>query len=155
MSKRLAQVMFAVIFLVSAAWAQESPFAGTWKLDPSKSKFGDSPRISQTVVVSQVGDELKHSSEITYTGGAKVQTEWSATSDGKPYPLRGDAHYDTVLVTKIDDRTLMVVSKKGSEVSRSSQWVISSDGQRMIRTMKILDAKGLDVNNVVVFDKQP
>ena len=153
MSKQVVQIMLAVFFFVSVTWAEQSPFAGTWKMNPTKSKFGETPRLSQTGVISQVGDELKNSSDITYEG-VTIHTEWSAKLDGKPYPLKGDAQYDTVLVTRIDDRTLMVVSKKGSEVSRSSQWVISSDGERMIRTQKILDAKGQEVDNVIVLDKQ-
>jgi hypothetical protein len=147
--------MLAVIFFVSAAWSQQSPFVGTWKMNPSKSKFGDSPRFEQTNVISQSGDELKNVSDITYEGGAKLHVEWRAKLDGKPYPLEGDVHYDTVLVTKINERTLEVVSKKGSQVSRSSRWVISSDGKTMTRTMKIVDDKGQEVDNVVALDKQP
>ena len=155
MSKRLAQVMLAVVFfVVAAAAAQQGPFTGTWKLNSSKSKFGDSPRNSQTTVLKQDGDELKSSSDITYEGGAKIHTEWSATLDGTPHPLEGDAHYDTILITKVNERTLKVVSKKGAEVSRSSQWVISRNGKTMTRTQKVLNAKGQNVDNVIVFDKQ-
>jgi hypothetical protein len=155
MSKQFAQVILAVLFFVSAAWAQQSPFAGTWKLNPSKSQFGDSPRSSETIVLSQSGDQLKSSSDITYEGGAKVHTEWSATLDGKPYRLMGDGHYDTILITKIDERTLKAVSKKADIVSKSSQWAISSDGNTMTRIQKVTNAKGQDVDNVIVFDKQP
>jgi hypothetical protein len=154
MSKQLVQIMLVIMLFVPATWAQQSPFAGTWKMNPSQSTFADTPRISQTGVLSQAGDELKNSSDITYRGGAKIHTEWSAKLDGKPYPLEGDAHYDTVLVTNIDEHTLMVVSQKGPQVSRSSQWVISPDGKRMTRTQKVLDAKVQEVNNVIVFDKQ-
>ena len=155
MSKRIAQVTLAIIFFVlAAAGATQTPFTGTWKLNPSKSKFGDSPRNSQTTVLRQVGDELKSSSDIIYAGGDKIHTEWSATLDGTPHPLEGDAHYDTILITKVSDRTLKVVSKKGDDVSRSSQWVISRNGKTMTRTQKVLNAKGQNVDNVIVFDKQ-
>jgi len=147
--------MLAAIFFVSAACAQESPFVGTWKLNPSKSKFGDSPRSSQTTILSQVGDELKSSRETTYEGDVTIHTEWSAKLDGKPYPMVGDAHYDTILITRIDEHTLQVISKKGPLVSRTSQWSLSSDGKTMMRTQKVLDAKGQEVDNIIVFDKQP
>jgi hypothetical protein len=60
----------------------------------------------------------------------------------------------TILITKLDERTLKAVSQKADTASKSSQWAISSNGKTMTRIQKVTNANGQDVDNVLVFDKQ-
>lgn len=149
-----------LLFMLSAlnAFAAPNPFEGAWKLNSSKSRFGDEPRGSQTVVIRQLkgsaNEALQSKSDIKYEDGRTVHTEWTATLDGSTSPLQGDAHYDTISIKKIDDHTLEVTSMKEKNVGRVSRWTISSGGKTMTRTQRITTSGAKPVDNVIVFDKQ-
>ena len=148
------------LFMLCAASALAAPnlFEGTWKLNPSKSRFGDEPRGAQTVVIQQLKgratDALQSKSDMRYEDGRTVHTEWTATLDGSTSPLQGDAHYDTISIKKIDDRTLEVTSMKEKDVGRVSRWTISNGGKTMTRTQKITTPGAKPVDNVIVLEKK-
>jgi hypothetical protein len=152
----MTRMFLAVIFLGSVA-AAESPFVGTWRLNASKSNFGDEPRGTQVVVIEEQtrGDQrvLRSRSDVIYQDGRSVHTEWTAALDGSTSPLTGDAHYDSIAVKKIDDQTLEVNSKKGEEVARVSTWSISDGGKIMTRTQKVTRPGAQPVGNIIVFEK--
>src|SRR5689334_18268554 len=95
-----------ILVSTTSLFAAPNPFVGTWKLDPAKSRFGDEPRGSQVVVIQQVqgitGEALQSKSDSRYEDGRTVHTEWSASLDGTSSLLKGDAHYDTISIKKID-----------------------------------------------------
>jgi len=150
-----------VLFLVISAetvFAAQNPFVGTWKLNPSKSRFGDEARGSQVVVIQEIrGGEreaLQSKSDIRYDDGRTVHTEWTTTLDGETGPLRGDAHYDSISVKKIDDFTLEVTSMKEKTIGRVSKWTISNGGKTMTRTQKVTSPGAKPVDNIILFEKQ-
>ena len=154
----MLRTMVLLMFSTATLFAASNPFVGTWKLDSSKSRFGDEPRGSQTVVIQQVqglaGDALQSKSDSRYEDGRAVHTEWTASLDGTSSPLKGDAHYDTISIKKLDDFTLEVTSLKDKDVGRVSIWTISDGGRIMTRTQKITTPDAKTVDNVIVFEKQ-
>jgi len=141
-----------------AAQAQPSPFIGTWKLDLAKSKFDPAsakPKASETINIQTAGSGYKVTIDGTDAKGAPTHTEYTvATLDGKDYPVKGSANYDSVAVKPIDANTRMVVNKKGSSVVRMLRDIVSKDSKTRTLDEVGYTAQGVAFHHVVVFHKQ-
>src|SRR5690349_24904075 len=72
-----------------------NPTEGTWKLNESKSTFGDGAGKSTMVVWEKAGDQEKCTVDGIDAAGKKTHTVWTGKLDGKDYPITGDAQSDT------------------------------------------------------------
>ena len=153
---KVQEVMNAVGELVDnlIVFEKQNPFVGTWKLLPSKSTFNDMGRRSHIFTLEAFGNGLRSHGEVVYGDGRKVNTEWSATFDGRASTLTGDTHFDSVAIKRIDERSLLITSKKGSSAGRTSRWVISPDGKTMTKVQEVMNAVGELVDNLIVLEKQ-
>jgi hypothetical protein len=61
---------------------------------------------------------------------------------------------DTVSVKRIDSNTVESTIKGGGQVVMTVRSTVSKDGKTRTSVFKGKDTLGLDVNNVVVYDKQ-
>ena len=142
----------------TAAQAQPSPFIGTWKLDLAKSKFDPAsakPKASETLNIQAAGSGYKVTTDGTDAKGAPTHTEYTvATLDGKGYPVKGSANYDSVAIKSIDANTRMVVNKKGSSVVRMLRDIVSKDSKTFTLDEVGYTAQGVAFHHVVVFHKQ-
>ena len=92
--------------------------------------------------------------EITANGDRQTAT-YTAKYDGNDYPYSGNPNIDTISLKRIDSRTVELTGKKGGKtVPGTNRIVISEDGKTMIQTGKYINARGVLVNNVVVYNKQ-
>jgi len=147
-------VGLALLLSVAAgAMCFANPTAGTWKLNESKSKFGEGANKGQTVVWSTVGDQEKVTVDGTDASGKKMHTEWTGKLDGKDYPLTGDATSDTRAFKKTDEKTIEITSKKDGKVVGTGTIVVSADGKTRTVTTSMTNAKGEKVTTTAVYDK--
>lgn len=116
MNTRVAKLCVATaLTFVTAVAVAENPFAGTWKVDYSKSKLTGGT--------------------ITFTPAASG--EISMTAGGQSYSFKLDGSDaispfgDTAQWTKIDDKTWKGVYKKGSTVLDTATWKLSDDGKML------------------------
>src|ERR1700752_143316 len=72
-----------------------NPTLGTWKLNESKSTFGDGAGKSTMVVWKKAGDQDKCIVDGIDAAGKKTHTVWIGKLDGKDYPVTGDAQSNT------------------------------------------------------------
>ena len=63
---RQLKLLFLVLTLRIAAFAMESPFSGTWKLNPAKSKLQTPAPQSNIATVDDEDNGLRVSEDITY-----------------------------------------------------------------------------------------
>jgi hypothetical protein len=109
--------------------------AGTWKLNLPKSKYSPGPPPKEgTLTIESQADGL------------------SPKYDGKDYPMTGNPNADSASMKKIDDRTIEVVGN--GKVTLTTRSVVSKDGKTRTTTQKGKNAKGQDVHNIVVYDRQ-
>ena len=127
---------------------------GTWKLNEAKSKFVPGVTKNTTVAYTQVGDEVKVTTDGIAGDGKPVQTEWTGKFDGKDYPLAGDPAANSRSYTKINDTTLELTNKKDGKVTAKGRISISADGK--MRTVKVTGTKanGQSITYTAVYDKQ-
>ena len=146
-------LLVALVLNVSAAPADEH--SGTWKMNPAKSNYSPGPAPkSITVKIVSDADNMKLTSDGIDTAGKPTHVEYTAKFDGKDYPITGIPNADTVALERLDASTIRSTTKKGDQVVMTVTSVISKDGKTRTATFKGKNAEGLDVNNVVVYDKQ-
>jgi hypothetical protein len=115
MHNRIKLAFLAGLVLVSAAAFAENPFAGTWKVDVSKSKMTGS-----TVTFASAGP-----GEVRHTAGGQSYTFKLDGSDATT-PIG-----DTAQWTKVDDKTWKAVYKRGSTVLDTDTWKLGDDGKTL------------------------
>ena len=146
-------LLFALALNVPAAAADQQ--SGTWKMDPAKSTYSPGPAAkSNTVKIESEGDNVKLSSDGIDAAGNPTHVEYTAKYDGKDYPITGVPNADTVALERIDANTIQSTMKKDGQVVMSVTSVVSKDGSTRTSTFKGKNAKGQDVNNIVVYNKQ-
>jgi hypothetical protein len=146
-------LLVALVLNVSAAPADEH--SGTWKMNPAKSNYSPGPAPkSITVKIVSDADNMKLTSDGIDAAGKPTHVEYTAKYDGKDYPIIGIPNADTVALERLDASTIRSTTKKGDQVVMTVTSVISKDGKTRTATFKGKNAEGLDVNNVVVYDKQ-
>jgi len=148
--------IFAFLLLASVAlWAADRQ-AGTWKLNPAKSKGTADHPVAKSITVTitdqeggivldAVGEDGK---------GGPIKVHYSAKFDGKDYPVTGAADYDTVSLKRIDADTMESTNKKNGQVVTTIRSVVSKDGTTRTSTWSGKDSKGTSENWISVFDKQ-
>jgi hypothetical protein len=149
------------IIAIAAAWvagarAQVDERAiGTWKLNLSKSKFtpGPAPQ-SATVTWVRAGEGVKLTSEGVGADGKPTAFEYDAKYDGKDYPAKGSPIIDAIALQRVDANTTRRTDKKDGRVVQTITRVMSRDGKSFTATTKGKNAKGEDVHNIAVWDKQ-
>lgn len=131
------------------------PANGTWELNLAKSTFDPGPGPqSQTRTYKSDGQTVKHSSKGVNAEGKPTQVEYTASYDGKDYPMTGNPVADTISLKRIDDVTTEATLKKAGKLVSTTTRVISKDGKEMVFKTKGTNAKGEQVSNILVFDKR-
>jgi len=147
--------MLLVALAPNLAAAAPDQHTGTWKLNPDKSSYSPGPAPkSNTVTINSDADSIKLSSDGIDATGNPTHVEYTAKYDGKDYPITGVPNADTVALERPDANTIRSTMKKGDLVVMTVTSVISKDGKTRTSTFKGKNAAGVDVNNVVVYDKQ-
>jgi hypothetical protein len=150
--KSLFAAAVFVALVGGAALAQSSDaLVGTWKINAAKSKGVK----SGTTVIEAAGTGVKFTVDLVAEDGTKSQWGFTANYDGKDVPVTGNAPYgDSVALTKVDDKTVRIVSKNKGKVSATSTIVLSADGKTRTTTTKGTDVKGQPLNVMSVYEKQ-
>lgn len=109
----------AAALCVAGVSHAQSPFDGTWHIDPGKAKMDQKPF---TVYLS---DGWYHCVSCT--------PPYDVQADGQFHPVAGQS-FDTQSVTIVDPHTLRFVSKKGDKIIEDDTVTVSADGK--ITTIK-------------------
>jgi hypothetical protein len=130
-----------------------NPTLGTWKLNESKSKFGDGAGKSTMVVWAKAGHQDKCTVDGTDADGKKTHSVWTGKLDGKDYPITGDSSSDTRSFKLNGENTIDMISKKDGKVVGDGTIVVAADGKTRTVTSNITNAKDLKVTSTSVYDK--
>jgi hypothetical protein len=130
-----------------------NPTAGTWKLNESKSTFGDGAGKSTLVVWDKTGDQDKCTVDGFGVDGKKTHTVWTGKLDGKDYPITGDATSDTRSFKLSGDHKIDMISKKDGKVVGDGTIVVAADGKTRKVTSNMTNAKGVKVTSMSAYDK--
>jgi hypothetical protein len=147
-------VVVSVLLFGSIAQAADN-HVGTWKLNVAKSKWSPGPAPKDgTLTIEAIPNGLKITVHGTGAAGNAIHFEMSPKYDGKDYPMTGNPDADTLSLKKIDDYTIETVRKRGGKPAMTIRSVVSKDGKTRTTTQKGKNAKGEEVNNIIVHDRQ-
>jgi len=143
--------------LLSAAAAAmcfaNNPTLGTWKLNESKSTFGDGAGKSTLVVWEKVNGQNKCTVDGTDADGKKTHSEWTGKLDGKFYAITGDPQADQRSFKKSDKNTIAMVTQKDGKTIGDGTIVVAADGKTRTVTSTMTNAKGAKVTSTLAYDK--
>ncbi len=111
-----AAFLLAGLFLSAVVHAQ-SPFDGTWRIDPAKSKLDQKPF---TIYTSQ-----------GWYHCVSCTPPFDVAADGQFHPVAGQS-FDTSSVTLVDPHTISIVAKKGEKTIEEDKATVSANGKTVI-----------------------
>jgi len=155
----MLNMLFA--FAIAQASAPVAPppavsVVGTWKLNVTKSSFTPGPgwrSQTRTYSLEPGGGVL-----VRWTGvganGEAMQVSFVSKLDGKDYPMKGSANYDTLNAVAVDAFTVRSEEKRDGKVVGVAKRTISADGKVMTITDDGTNRNGEKFSQVLVFDRQ-
>ena len=152
-TKTIGLALLLSIATGAMCFASSNPTEGTWKLNESKSKFGDGMGKSTMVVWEKAGENEKCTVDGMDAEGKKTQTVWTGKLDGKDYPITGDATSDMRSFKMNGKDTIDMVSKKDGKVVGEGKIVVAADGKTRVVTNTMTNAKGEKVTSTQAYDK--
>ena len=152
-TKTIGLALLLSIAAGAMCFADPNPTLGTWKLNESKSKFGEGMGKSTMVVWEKAGDQDKCTVDGVDADGKKTHTVWTGKLDGKDYPITGDATSDMRSFKLKGDNTIEMISKKDGKVVGDGTIVVAADGKTRTVTNNMTNAKGVKVTSTSAYDK--
>lgn len=162
MRRKVLAFAFAAAVCAAPGFAQNSKLNGTWKLNTSKSDFGQfPPPASETDTIEVTNTDFKQhvSSESqrgtqTYTRACAITGQETVLTPDNP-----NAHIGPVLLDKITcgwDGSSLVVTEgaqmQGAELTDKLTFSVSDDGNTMTMTSHITSAT-INADRKLVYDR--
>jgi hypothetical protein len=153
MKTKTIGLTLALSVAAAAMCFASNPTLGTWKLNESKSTFGDGAGKTTLVVWEKVGDHNKCTVDGTDADGNKTHSVWTGKLDGKFYPVTGDPLADQRSFKMNGKNTIDMVTQNHGKTVGDGTIVVATD--RMSRTVKstMTNAKGVKVTSTLAYDK--
>ena len=150
--QRLTYILALLAF--AGTLLAQSPFAGTWKLDPTKTKYTTgTPPKDVTIVIEEQGDNLRVTATGTNADGSPISVKYTVPVNGGTGQVQ-DGPYDAISTKRISDNVREnTYSKNGKQVS-TRRTVVSKDGKTLRSTVKGVDAQGNSIAGSDVYEKQ-
>jgi len=129
---------------------------GMWKANMAKSKYspGPAPR-SQTLKIESWGaNGVHYTMDGVSADGKPMHWEFQAQYDGKAVPFKGNPDADMINYKRVDANTIDSMTQLHGKDAMRAKVVFSADGKTRTLTQTGKNAKGQDVNNLVVYERQ-
>ena len=133
------------------------PVIGTWKLNLRKSSYNPGPAPMSQLRSYDADTNGVNATVVTVDPSGKTNTaKFQAHYDGKEYPITGASttNADELVYRKVDDYIAEVVLKHGDRVVANSVRTVSPDGKTLTITYKGTDDRGVQVDNISVYDRE-
>jgi hypothetical protein len=152
---RFLMLIFAALAFCLTAVAAEDPSVGTWKLNPSESKFSSGPPPQSIVLrIEPFGDNgLKITTETIDAQGKRSVSTFNGNFDSKDSPVSGDPTADSASLKRDDANTTETQNKKSGRITSFFKRIVSRDKKKMTVTKTENDAEGATVVDLEIFDR--
>jgi len=140
---------------VIAAGVDADPVVGTWKLNLAKSTFGGRPALKNQIrTYSQSAQGITLKMKTVTAEGKETTTQTTYNVDGKDYPSMGNPDFDSLAGVHIDANTTEFTLKRAGKPVGTIRRAVSKDGQTLTFNFVIMNANGVQLSELTVFDKQ-
>ena len=146
----------ALALSAAQAAAPGNPIVGTWKLNVAKSTFTPGPgwRSQTRTYRATPGGGVSVEWIGVGASGEAMHVSFISRLDGKDYPMKGSANYDTLNAVVVDDHTVRSEEKRAGKVVGIAVRKVSADGKVLTITDEGTSRKGQKFSQVLVFDRQ-
>jgi hypothetical protein len=150
---RYARFVFMLLGIAVALSAAD-PFVGTWKLNPSKSKFKTGqPMKESTVTITEAGEDLDVKIEGMAADGTPMATHYTVPTAGGEGKVI-ESPYEAVSAKRLGTHRREIAYRKGGKVAFTVRSRVSADGKTLTANMKGTNPAGQLVDGTIVFEKQ-
>ena len=148
---RFSSLLLAFAMVLVAA----DPYAGTWKLDPAKSKYkSGAPPKEQIVTISESGGDLDIVVKGVASDGTPLSGHYSIPASGGTGKMIESSAYDGVSGRRIGPRERETNYSKNGKVVYTIHSNVSSDGKTLTSHVKGTNAAGQKVEGTNVQVKE-
>jgi hypothetical protein len=128
-------------------------WSGTWHLNAAASKWSAAGKEqSETRTYDYSGGKLTMKSTSKNASGKEMTFSYSATLDGKTYPMTGNPNADSISLTGVSARELKATSRLHGKVTVQSTATVSADGKHLTLKRTYVAMKG-NPTEVLQFDR--
>lgn len=151
---RYTKLLLAVLGLAATLCAAD-PFAGTWKMNPAKTKFktGAAPK-EQTVTIAESGSDLNVKVAGIAADGSKIAYGYTIPSAGGTGKMAEPSTYEGISGKRMGPNEREVTYMKGGKTVYTTHSKVAADGNSLSVTAKGLNAAGQTIDASVHYDKQ-
>jgi len=146
----------AILALAALPALAKTDFTGDWKLNTSKSTFGEMPAPdSMTIKITHVEPKLDTVSKQSGQMG-EIEMKSSYTTDGKECTNEGFQGAPMKSVVKWDGDALAIETKGqfgDMDFTMTQKWTLSSDGKTLTVAQNFKSAMG-EGDQKLIFEKQ-
>src|SRR4029077_237859 len=153
MKTKTIGLALALSVAAAAMCFANDPTEGMWKLNESKSTFGDGADKTTLVVWEKVGDRQKCTVDGTDADGNKTHSVWTGKLDGKFYAVTGDPLADQRSFKLNGENTIEMVTQKDGKTVGDGTIVVATDRKSRTVTSTITNTKGAKVTSTQFYDK--
>src|SRR5687767_11036740 len=115
--------------------------------------FSGAARGSTTIEPAGAG--IKFTVDLVDADGKANHWTITANFDGKDSPVVGTSPYgDMAAFTRVDARTIRIVSKQGGKPTVTQTIAVAADGKTRTTTTKGTGANGQPIDTVAIYEKQ-
>ena len=150
-------ILPTLLLIVTVAQGQaDSPWFGTWKLNPEKSVGSASASRYKRVIINiePVGNGLRVTYDMVGTRGGVTHMEWTGAFDGTDHPVQGVDNAVTNAYTLIDDHSYRIEVKLDGAVAATAIVTITPDGKTLTSVTRERDAHGKEISTTAVYDRR-
>ena len=149
----MSALTLSTVLLLAAAQGADA-WAGTWTLNLSKSTYELSAMPKSSVSKLEPAEDVWNlTQDVVDSQGRATHTTIRAKFDGKDYAVEGIEGV-TYAMTRIDDHTYDLVTKRDGAILTTTRSVVSPDGKTRTSTTTGRNAQGQTAKNVAVYDRQ-
>ena len=153
MKTKTIGLTLALSVAAAAMCFANNPTLGTWKLNESKSKFGDGAGKSTLVVWAKAVHQDKCTVDGIDAHGNKTHSVWTGKLDGKFYAITGDPQADQRSFKMNGENTIDMVTQKDGKTVGDGTIVVATDRKSRTVTSTMTNAKGEKVTSTLAYDK--
>lgn len=142
--KRTAFILILALILAAGLASAKPNFSGDWKLNPSKSDFGEFPAPAKLTM--KIGHEDPNLKVATMMASDRGEFAWEAayTTDGKEC-INMMRDNESKSVVTWDGDTLQINTKAsfgGNDLTINDKWKLSDDGKSLMIERKFSSSQG-------------
>ena len=117
----MKKVLFMTLFLLPTLAQAQSPFDGTWKVDPSRLPKTQASQTNDSVLLLQNG--------VFQCISCDPKISIKADGTDQTVPLQQPYNYDMMSIKVVDDKTTESIAKKDGKILYTTRNTISADGK--------------------------